>query len=63
MKAKELERKITKVGWVCVRISGSHRQYKNPECQGVVTIPFHSGDVSLNTVISLEKQTGLSLRR
>ncbi len=38
MKIRELIKQIEKDGWYLVRVKGSHRQYKNKNKKGLVTI-------------------------
>lgn len=60
VKPKEIEQIILNDGWVFVRQNGSHRQYKHPVKKGTVTIPFHPGDLTKRTEISIYKQAGLT---
>lgn len=56
--------KLTSNGWQLVRISGSHHQYKKAGVSTLATIPNHGKkDIPIGILKSLEKQTGLSLRR
>lgn len=60
---KSIEKKITADGWVLVRISGSHYQYKKEGVSANAVIPFHRGrSVSIGVIKSLERVTGLSLQ-
>ena len=61
MKVKELKELIEADGWVMVRQSGSHQQYKHPFKKGLVTISGHkpSDDVPAGTLNSVLKQAGL----
>lgn len=59
MRARELERILLEDGWYFKNQKGSHRQYKHPDKQGKVTIPFHTGDVDKGTADSILKQAGL----
>ncbi len=59
MRFREVEKLITKDGWVLVDISGSHHQYKHPVKPGRVTIPNHRGDIPMRVVHSILKQAGL----
>jgi predicted RNA binding protein YcfA (HicA-like mRNA interferase family) len=61
MTAKELEKKITSVGYKFERMSGgSHRQYKHPDRPELISIPFHgSKDLKLGTLNQILKQAGL----
>ena len=51
--AKELERLILADGWKF------HRTYTHPIKSGIVTIPFHTGDLKIKTERSILKQAGL----
>ena len=55
----ELELIIKKDGWYFVRQAGSHRQYK-PIKSGIVTIPFHSREVSKFVEAKVLKQAGIN---
>lgn len=61
--------KVTKLlrdaGWIEVRCNGDHHQFKNPRTGQTVTVPgkCRSQVLSPNVVKSLERATGLSLRR
>jgi predicted RNA binding protein YcfA (HicA-like mRNA interferase family) len=51
-------------GWFEIRTSGLHQQFRHPVKPGVVTVPLHgSRDLKIGTLISIERQSGLSLRR
>lgn len=58
-KALELERKIVSKGWIFIRQNGSHRHYKHPDIPGVITIPFHPGDISKKVESIVLKKAGL----
>ena len=55
----ELEKIIMQDGWCPVRQVGAHRQYKHPTKTGLVTIPFHSKEVSKFVEKSVLKQAGI----
>lgn len=60
---KCIEKKIIADGWVLVRVSGSHYQYKKEGVPANVVIPFHRGkSISIGVIKSLERITGLSLQ-
>ncbi|WP_071889800.1 type II toxin-antitoxin system HicA family toxin [Hymenobacter sp. PAMC 26628] len=48
-------------GWVLVRQSGSHVQFKHPAKLGLVTLAGHkpSDDVAIGTAMNILKQAGL----
>ncbi|MGX1691189.1 type II toxin-antitoxin system HicA family toxin [Brevundimonas naejangsanensis] len=41
---------------------GSHIQFKHPSRPGRVTVPHPKRDLKLGTLMSIERQSGLSLR-
>jgi len=61
MKVREVI--IEKDGWYLVRIKGSHRQYKHPFKEGLITISGHLNDeIAKGTLNSVLKQAGLKER-
>ncbi|MRH43343.1 addiction module toxin, HicA family [Aquibacillus halophilus] len=53
-----------KNGWIHVRTSGSHAQFKKVGINFVATVPIHGNkDLSIGVLKSLEKGTSLSLRK
>lgn len=59
MKFRELEKILLEDGWYQVKQKGSHHQYKHPVKRGKVTIPEHGGDINIDTVKSIKRQTGI----
>jgi len=60
MKVKEITKLIAVDGWFLVRIKGSHRQYKHPRKNGLVTVPGKmNDDLAVVTANSIFKQAGL----
>ena len=60
MKVKEIIKKIESEGWYIVRQKGSHRQYKNNNIKGLVTIAGKlSDEIDKGTLNSILKQAGL----
>lgn len=61
MKIKELIKILRKEGWKEVRRKGSHRQFKHPEKEGLITVPDHGKNEELakGTQHSIFKQAGL----
>ena len=63
MTFREIEKCITKDGWVLVRILGSHYQYKKISYCMTAVIPNHGNkDISIGVIKNLEKITGLPIR-
>ena len=50
-------------GWVQVAQRGSHKQFKHPTKPGRVTVPHPVKDLPIGTLRSIERQSGVSLRR
>ncbi|MEO8113672.1 MAG: type II toxin-antitoxin system HicA family toxin [Phenylobacterium sp.] len=50
-------------GWVQVAQRGSHKQFKHPTRSGRVTVPHPVRDLPIGTLRSIERQSGLVLRR
>lgn len=65
MTFREVVKKLRDDGWIedLPKTSGSHRHFHHPFKPGKVTVPEHKGkDIDLNTLKSIEKQSGLKLR-
>jgi predicted RNA binding protein YcfA (HicA-like mRNA interferase family) len=60
MKVKEVIKLLEKDGWYLARIRGSHRQFKNPNKPGTVTVSGKPNiDIPPGTLNSILKQAGL----
>jgi predicted RNA binding protein YcfA (HicA-like mRNA interferase family) len=55
-------KKLKKDGWARVAQKGSHVQFKHPRKKGRVTVPHPKRDLHIDTVKSIEIQSGLKLR-
>ena len=62
MRSRDIIKKLEKAGWVEVRQSGSHKQFRHPERAGTVTVPHPKSEMAVGTIRSIEKQSGISLR-
>ena len=63
MKVGELIRLLEHDGWTLIRTKGSHRQFKNPNKPGTVTVAGKpSLDIPPGTLGSILKQAGLKKR-
>ncbi len=63
MKSGDVIRALQTDGWFEVAQKGSHKQFKHPIKPGRVTVPHPKRDLTVGTLISVEKQSGLTLRR
>lgn len=60
MKVREAIAAVEADGWYVVKVSGDHRQYKQPSKSGRVTIPGHpNDDLAPKTRDSIFRQAGL----
>ncbi len=58
MRAREVNRRIERLGGVLVRQRGSHRFYRATGDDGVhaqTTVPQHSGDIPKGTLTAIER--------
>ena len=49
-------------GWYKVNTVGSHCQFKHPEKKGRTTVKHPDKDIPLETLKSIERQSGLKFR-
>ena len=61
--SREILAALAADGWQKVGQKGSHVQLKHPVKPGRVTVPHPRKDVQLITVRSIERQSGVVLRR
>lgn len=50
-------------GWILNRIKGSHYIFTHPRKGGHVTVPHPRKDMALPTLKSIERQSGIVIRR
>jgi len=63
MSSSDILRLLRDDGWQVVRQKGSHIQLRHPSKPGRVTVPHPNKNVPVGTLKSIEKQSGLTLRR
>ena len=62
MNSKDIINALEQDGWAEVRQKGSHKQFRHPEKEGLVTVPHPKKDLPIGTLSSIERQSGLRLR-
>ncbi len=63
MRAREVVQKLEAAGWYRIPSKGGHLQFRHPDRQGRVTVPFHgSDDIGPGTLHAIERQSGVVLR-
>ncbi|MCP3733903.1 type II toxin-antitoxin system HicA family toxin [Sphingomonas sp. RP10(2022)] len=63
MRSREVITRLEADGWAAVRQQGSHIQFRHPTKPGTVTVPHPKSDLAIGTLKSIERQSGVSLRR
>ncbi len=63
MKSADILKALGADGWNQVAQKGSHVQLRHPSKPGRVTVPHPVKDLPIGTVASIEKQSGVRLRR
>ena len=63
MDSRTIIRKLRDAGWVHFRTTDSHHHFVHPDSEQVVTVPHPKKDVPIGTIKSIERQSGLKLRR
>ena len=64
MKVRDVIKLLENEGWRLVGVRGSHRQYKNPDVAGRITVPGNMNDsLAPGTLNSILKQAGIKERR
>jgi predicted RNA binding protein YcfA (HicA-like mRNA interferase family) len=62
MNSREVIRALEADGWFRVGQKGSHLQLRHSAKPGRVTVPHPRKDLALDTLVSIERQSGLKLR-
>ena len=63
MSSREIIRKLEEDGWHHIKTAGDHFQFKHPTKPGKVTVSHPQKDVNIKELVSIERQSGLKLRR
>lgn len=63
MNSKDIIKALEADGWYKARQKGSHVQFKHPEKKGLVTVPHPKREIHIDTLRSIERQSGINLRR
>ena len=63
MTSREIIRMLKKDGWRHVATSGDHFQFKHPVKPGKVTVPHPNREIEGELLKSIERQSGLKLKR
>jgi predicted RNA binding protein YcfA (HicA-like mRNA interferase family) len=61
--SRDVIRAIEADGWRLKRVTGGHHHFAHPTKPGLVTVMHPVKDVKLGTLKSIEKQSGVTLRK
>ncbi|WP_425102521.1 type II toxin-antitoxin system HicA family toxin [Burkholderia ambifaria] len=61
MDSRTVIRRLEQDGWVQKRVKGSHHHFRHPSKPGTVTVPHPEKDLTIATLKSIERQSGLTL--
>ncbi len=62
MTSRDVIKALEAAGWRLKNVAGSHYHFTHPSRPGKVTVPHPSKDMTIGTLKSIEKQSGLKLR-
>jgi predicted RNA binding protein YcfA (HicA-like mRNA interferase family) len=62
LSSRQVIQALQAAGWIRVRVSGDHHQFRHPARPGTVTVPHPVKDLSVRVIASIERQSGLDLR-
>jgi len=63
MQAKQIIKQLEAAGFEHRRTKGSHAQYVRTDDSCLVTVPLMKRDLSIGTVMEIERTTGIDLRQ
>jgi predicted RNA binding protein YcfA (HicA-like mRNA interferase family) len=63
MDSRAIIRKLRAADWQHFRTTGSHHHFYHPNTEQVVTAPHPKKDIPVGTIKSIERQSGVKLRR
>ena len=63
MSSREIIRRLEANGWFHVKTVGDHYQFKHPSKPGKTTVAHPQKDVDIKELVSIERQSGLKLRK
>jgi predicted RNA binding protein YcfA (HicA-like mRNA interferase family) len=60
MKVKDIIKRLETEGWILIRQKGSHKQFKHPEKQLLITVPDHgqNKEPSIGVLKDIMKKAG-----
>lgn len=62
MTSQEVINILKEKGWFLHHVTGSHHIFRHPTKPGHVTVPHPRKDMTMRTLKSIERQSGLKMR-
>jgi len=56
--SRDIIRRLEREGWTCVRVTGSHHVFKNPDFEDPVVVPHPKKDLGKGLVRAIYKGAG-----
>lgn len=56
--SREIIRRLESEGWICVRITGSHHVFKNPNSRDTIVVPHPKKSFGPGIMLKIYKQAG-----
>jgi predicted RNA binding protein YcfA (HicA-like mRNA interferase family) len=63
MDSRSIIRLLEAEGWELARVKGDHHQFKHATRKGATTVQHPKKDIDIKNVVSIERQSGVKLRR
>ena len=63
MNSRDVIRAIEESGWRLKRVTGDHHHFAHSTKPGIVTVPHPIKDLKIGTLRSIERQSGVRLRK
>jgi predicted RNA binding protein YcfA (HicA-like mRNA interferase family) len=61
LSSREVVDRLERAGWYEVGQTGSHRHFRHPTRLGKVTVPHPRKELTMKTLKSIEKQSGVDM--
>jgi predicted RNA binding protein YcfA (HicA-like mRNA interferase family) len=63
VRSADIIRAIEAAGWRLKRVTGDHHHFSHPTRPGLVTVPHPVKDIKIGTLKSIERQSGVRLKK
>ncbi|MSR85009.1 type II toxin-antitoxin system HicA family toxin [Candidatus Uhrbacteria bacterium] len=63
LRAREIVKRLEKLGFICDHTSGSHMIFYHPTTKRRAVVPQHRGDLPKGTVKAILREAGIELKK